>query len=251
MEDKELISQLQNLRGIKPREEWVFSTKQRILGKEAVFEAPAPKRYFVVELFQFFRHMAARPAFVMPVLVAFVFGGIMVEQTRNSLPGDLLYPVKIAAEEGRFNLSSEHQAFHDVELAQRRLSELRRVVELNKTKNLPSTLIEFQASVERASKGLAELVEKEPEKALQISKEVVQLQNGKAQIEQILGTTIGEEESGELVLITKMLIENELIDLESRSLSGDQKVLFEQAKEAFEKEEYQKALESIWEISAE
>ena len=134
-------------------------------------------------------------------------------------------------------------------VAQRRLEDLRKVVEGNMVKNLSQATKDFNQSMAEASKGLLALVENESDKALQFSREIVQLQKGKAQIEQILGAVIGEEETLELTNATKVVVEAEIEDLQERTLTDEQEELLDEAVAAYEAEDYQKALESIWSIS--
>ena len=116
-------------------------------------------------------------------------------------------------------------------------------------KNLAPATEEFNLSVAEVSKGLLALVENEPAKALQVSLKLVQLQKGKAEIEQILGAVIGEEETSELINAIKVLIESELNYLQARTLSGEQEELLKGAIEQYQAEDYQEALENIWMIS--
>ena len=254
MAEKRFLAKITLLKAVKPRKDWVVLIKSKIMEQEtasdSAFQEVKTSQFHSIFKIRHLLKYLEKPAYVMPVLALLVFGGIAIEQTKSSLPGDILYPVRTTIERTQFNLYSESEkAFRDVEIAQNRLEDLKRVVENNKVKNLPSTIKEFELSVEQVSRGLAELVEKDPEKALQLTLEVVQLQKDKAEIERTLGTTIGEDESGELELVTKLLVENELADLESRSLSPEQEVLFEEAKAAYDEANYETALEKIWMIS--
>ena len=246
MQEKELLAKLSQLKSIEPRHDWVILTKSRILGIEEHQVLRDVQFSPVTRVLSHFRYLS-RPAFVIAGITLFVLGGAFL-QAQNSLPGDRLYSVRSVIERARFGLSFQEQSLVYMELAQRRLSDLRKVAEGNKVRNLPSAIKEFEASVSQASKSLAQLVENEPGKALQVGLEAVQLQKEKYQIEQILGTTLGGN-GGELENATKKLIEAELTDLETRTLTEEQGILFEQAKTAFEEGDLQTALEQLWLVS--
>ena len=244
MEEKQLLHTLSQMRNTQPRDEWVVSAKKNILGNEPIV-SPLSGIQGVINIFKF----AERPAFVIPVLAAVVFGGMMVQISTKSVPGDALYAVRSTIEQVSVTLSLEDSSLASVGVAERRLNDLRNIVEANKVKNLPATIEEFESSVAEVSRELTELVGTEPKKALQLSRRVVQLQESKAQVEQILGASIGGEQVDGLRNATKALIEYEIADLAERTLTEDQEALFATAREAFEKEDYQAALESIWMIS--
>lgn len=101
----------------------------------------------------------------------------------------------------------------------------------------------------QVSREFARLVEKEPKKALQVSRNIVQLQKEKSQLEKTLGATFGEKESNDIENATKILLTNEFLDLDSRTLTESQLVLLNEAKNAFMKQDYQTALEKVWILS--
>ena len=242
MKEEEVIAKLTLLKEIKPKEDWVVLSRNKIMGVESepIRLKDQRKILDIVHFFRYIRYIE-KPAVVIPLLAILVVGGIAIEQTSSSVPGDILYPVRTSLE--------RTQQLNNIELAQLRLADLKEVVEANRVKNLPSTIREFEMSVEKASRSLAELVEKDPEKALQVGREIVQLQKAKSEIEQILGTKIGEDQEVELTNSTRKVVEYELAYLETRSLTEEQKELFESAKISAEQEDYAAALETIWILS--
>lgn len=242
MEEKDLIQKLSILKEIKPRENWVIFAKARILSDVRRSTSNTLRRSFVEDVFatiSLFRYLG-KPAYVLPLLLVFVFGGVTLQASKNSLPGDALFSVKSVFEKATLS---------NLELAQKRLEDLRKIAQENKVKNLSETIKEFKASVGEVSKNIAGLVEKDPSKALQAGMELVQLQKDKAVIEQILGTAIDEETATELKNATKYLVENELEDLLTRTLTEEQKTLLEEGIIAYQTEDYESALEKVWNIS--
>lgn len=247
MQEKDLIFKIAKLRNIEPKHDWVVLTKANILGVEEHQTLREAQISPITRVLSQLRHLN-HPVLALATIAFIVFGAIFTQQAQNSLPGDTLYSVRSVVERAQFGLSSQDQSLVYMELANRRLNDLRRVAEENKVNNLSYAIREYEASIADASKSLALLVENNPENTLQASLKAIQLYKEKSQIEQILGTTIGGD-SGELENAAKILIESELADLETRTLTEEQEVTFEQAKTAFEDGDYQAALEQLWLVS--
>ncbi|MDO8474017.1 MAG: hypothetical protein Q7S62_00460 [bacterium] len=238
MDEKELTTKLSLLKNIKPRENWVIFAKSQILSlaKEEV------RRSWIEDVFatvSFLRYMT-KPAYVLPLLLVFVLGGVTLQASKNSLPGDALFTVRSIFEKATLN---------NLELVQKRMGDLQKIAQENKVRNLSETVKEFKENVGRVSRNIALLVDKEPGKALQAGLELVQLQKDKAAIEQILGTALDGDTEKELKSATKYLVENELEDLLTRTLTDEQKKLLEEGIIAYQVEDYESALEAVWKIS--
>ena len=261
MEDKDLITKLTLLKEIRPRENWVIFAKTRILAdsktlisadtKLMTTDAFAqPRRSWVGEVFEIislFRYLGkpfdfaqGKLAYVLPLLLVFVFGAVTLQASKNSLPGDALFTIRSIFEKATLS---------NMELAQKRLVDLKNIAQENNVRNLSETIKEFKVNVGEVSRNVALLVDKEPGKALQVGMELVQLQKDKAAIEQILGTALDGETEKELKNATKYLVENELEDLLTRTLTDEQKKLLEQGIIAYQAEDYEMALEAVWKIS--
>jgi len=247
MDEKELTTKLSLLKSIKPRENWVIFAKTRIFADEAV--RPRRSNIFggIFETLSFFRYMTkpfdfaqGKPAYVLPLLLVLVFGGVTLQASKNSLPGDALFSVRSVFEKATLN---------NLELAQKRMGDLQKIAQENNVRNLSETIKEFKANVEEVSKNVALLVDKEPGKALQAGMELVQLQKDKAAIEQVLGAALDGDTEKELKSATKYLVENELEDLLTRTLTETQKGLLEEGIMAYQAEDYELALEMVWKIS--
>jgi len=127
--------------------------------------------------------------------------------------------------------------------------DLKAVALQNRVKNLPLAIEEFETNALKVSEGFIEIVENHPENALQASKQVVQLQKEKSEVEQILGTKIGQDQNEKIANAMKDLVEYEVAYLETRSLTEEQEQLFKEVKSMMEQEDYASALEKIWELS--
>jgi len=247
MDEKELTTKLSLLKSIKPRENWVIFAKNRILSlskEEAQILRQAKEQTrnpfaMILDTISLFRYLG-KPAYVLPILLVFVFGGVAFQASKNSLPGDMLFSVRSVIEKATMS---------NLELAQKRLGDLKTIAQENKVRNLSETIKEFKANVGEVSKNIAGLVDKEHGKALQAGLELVQLQKDKAAIEQILGTALDGDTEKELKNATKYLVENELEDLLTRTLTEEQKELLEAGIIAYQAEDYETALEKVWTIS--
>ena len=92
MEDKELIARLSHLKEIKPREDWVLLTRQRIVGEAlqkgrfwGMVEEVGGLSPFGRSLVGRMARYMAKPAFVIPVLACIVAGGALWQGALNSL----------------------------------------------------------------------------------------------------------------------------------------------------------------------
>ena len=254
MEEQELKKKVQLLYGIKPREDWVILTRNRLVEEEGgVGQQSLQKEWFWGNIFKAGRVLARfieRPAFVMPALAFLVAGGAIWQGVTESLPGDALYRVKAAAEQVPVRFSAkEEQPMREFALARQRLADLKTVAEQNKVRNLPSAIQEFEENALRVSAGFVEIVENSPQNALQASRQIVQLQKEKLEVEKILGTKIGLDQEDDIENAIKVLVEYELTYLETRSLTQEQQVLFENAGTAATEGKYAEALEILWQLS--
>ena len=233
MDEKELIGKIKELRQIKPNQEWVFLTKNRIFSEAPTYrEKTALSASIVSVLRLFFLRPALKPAYA-GALVLFIFFGLF-GFAQNSLPGDYLYPIKRISERGQALFASEEErAQMSLELVNKRLEELTQIVEANQTKKLAPAIKEFQASLSEAVSGSdAESLRK-----------VVKLRKKTAQL-QSRGVVIGEEGLQKLELESLVgVLENLIQDLENRSLTEEQEELLAQMKESVEKGDYSAALE--------
>src|SRR3989344_5141663 len=188
MEDKDLISQISRLKEIKPRQEWVVLTRERIFEKKALSLQKEGFWATVEGIASLVARSLQKPAFVIPMLAFIVAGGAVGRVAYESLPGDRMFPIKAAAEQVYLRFGGEEErSVREFALAQQRLADLRVVAEQNKVKNLPLAIQEFETNASKISEGFIQIVENEPSRALQASRQIVQLQKAKSDVERILG----------------------------------------------------------------
>jgi hypothetical protein len=142
MENKEVVTieqTLAQLRSLKPDPYWQDSLRTLIV-KEAV-----PKRTGGVLTFHW------QPALIVALLLVLLAGETAV-LTQESFPGDLLYPVKRNLEEFRLVFAGQDdKLLLQQNLTERRVAELKQIVQTRRYKSAQPAIAEVEASVARVS----------------------------------------------------------------------------------------------------
>jgi len=226
MTEKELIGKIRELRQIQPRKDWVSLTKIQILGESARGRAS-------VSFFPFWR-----PALATVMALGILIGAFGFAQ--NSLPGDILYSIKKLTEKSQaVFVSKEELPKYNLEIANKRLDELTEIAQTNQVKKLAPAISEFQANMSEAAKSLSEVKGQGVEKIIAQTKK---LEENKQKVEEVLATKIETEKFDNAL---SRLVESEIKDLESRTLTEEQELLLEEAKADFSAGNYSQALEKI------
>ncbi len=225
MTQEELIAKIKDLKAVEPSNDWVLSTKTRILGTETR-----------AELFPFFK-----PVYAGLFCLLFLIG--LFEVSQDSLPGESLYYLKKITEKSQVFLSSEAEK-PSLSLAQanKRLEELDTIARKNEVQKLAPAIDEFQSKVSEAAKSLSR-VNKVDE---QIVAQARKLDENKEKVEKSLATKI---ETDDYYNALAAVVQREIADLESKDLTEQEKAGLEQAKQYLEQEDYTEALITILEIS--
>lgn len=241
MEEKELIAQLRKLRQIKPNKDWVVLTKTQILGEDAVYREGA-----FIDFFPFWK-----PVLATLTMFGILFGAFIIAQ--NSLPGDLLYPIKKFSEKTKAVFVSEtDKPKTSLELVNKRLEELTKVAQTNQVRNLAPAITEFKTSLSEAAKNLSKvdtsssdpmIVKRYIDQAKKIGEKTKEVES--------LGVVTGGEELNELEKVSEekslellvSALKNIISTLEKGSLTEKQAEILSQMKKLVEEEKYQEALE--------
>jgi len=224
MNEKELLNVLSSLKTIEPRRDWVSFVKMQIFADYKPITADAWGVGHIIDTFTF---ILRKPAFAMAGLGLVISLGVLFQFNQQRLAQD---------------------AVAQLALAQERLEQLQKIAAANGD-NLAVALKEFQETSASLSRQVAGFEAKDHAKALQAGIGIIQLQKSAADLERVYGISIGEKAQEDLQTTVKTLIENELADLATRTLSAQQQALFNEAKAAFDAGDYQTALEKAWEIS--
>jgi len=220
-EDKDIIEKLSLLKQIKPREEWVFFLKERIISQRD--NIPLPAEEFIPVKFNFLRSAAFIVSLVLILLAGSLFLGAETEDTFTISP-------QISSVDD----NNQGGSVEGITQNKKEISEVKIKKELKGLTNV----LPFVKSKNRLEKLETDVTNK---KLSQVSKEKLQ---------EILTTlTTTEEELLKNKEILATLIENEIDDLESRALTDDQEELLKSAKIDFEKGYLESAIEKIWKIT--
>ena len=253
MTENELIAKISLLKKIEPRKDWVLLTKTRIMTQNPAEQYAEPRGTLIGQallrqgfggelghIIDTFSFIFNRPAFAVAGFAILIASGFLFQFNQQRLAQD---------------------AVAQLALAQERLEQLQKIAEsANKGDfkggltgdlkgDLSAALKEFQETSAELSRQVAGFEAKDHAKALQAGIGIIQLQKSAADLERVYGISIGEKAQEDLQTTVKTLIENELADLATRTLSAEQQVLFGQAQAAFEAGDYETALEKIWAIS--
>jgi uncharacterized protein DUF5667 len=179
MRKKGLIKELHNLKQtIKPDEKWQSSNREILLNQikaQTRLDFENNKVKAIVKMVPSKFMMALRPVATFAIIIIIVLGvwTASVSATKNSLPGDLFYNIKLTSERVQVNLSlnDEKKANLEIAFAQRRLDEIKKITDdsNDKEKKIEVPLKKFQESMVNVKSNLAKLEKKDLEKAIKIA----------------------------------------------------------------------------------
>ena len=230
--DAQLIKKIKKLKAIEPRKDWVLLNKKQILGEERK-----------VEIFPFFR-----PVYAGLFCLLFLVG--LFEFSQNALPGESLYYLKKITEKSQIIFSSEEEKPRlNLELVNKRLEELNQIVKENEVRKLAPALKEYQASVSEATKNLAKAMTttSDPLVIKEIAEQTQKFEENKEKLTKIYGIAglEGDEQSNP----TKVVVEWLIKDIKESTLSEEDELLFEEAKQDYEEGDYAEALVNILDLN--
>jgi len=235
MEEFEIIQKLQQLKEIKPRREWVSQTKAQITRERKIWG--------FLPSFEF----KLQPAFAMGALVLLVILGAVFGLMNNSQN-----PVVTINPNVNFQDPTKYLA-----LAEESIDNIKEVAAEDGQERILAAMEDTQEILEKAAKALPSKPTS-PEETEEIVKKVAQINQKAKEIKETLGVDINPEpltsKTTEMIKqgiedTTAKLVEAEIKILEGSILTEEQQKLFEQAKEDYEKGNYQEALEKILQLT--
>lgn len=186
MDNREFLNKLNNFKelriGGKPRQDWKSSNKEILMSQirsQSSNEVMGAVAYSFDWLKVHFRmsELFVRPIGVLAIIAMLVLGSsvMTVRASKDSMPGDTLYNVKLATEKAHVGITfnQDKKARLEISFAERRVQELSQVI---KEKNNEKTELAIRG-LEKNLKGVQSRVEKmslseESEKAVEVAKEV-------------------------------------------------------------------------------
>ena len=243
MTNNQLIAQIKELRQIKPNQGWVFSVKNRILGDQK-------ERQSVGDILEIIAKSLFQPKVALAGVstLTILFSVLILSQ--DSLPGDSLFILKRAMEKSQtLFVSQDNIAQVNLETANKRLDELTKIAKSNQVKKIAPALQEYQSSLAEAAKNLIKAAATTSDSIVikNIALETQKLEENRAKLERIYGIAGLEAKEGENP--TQLVAEWLIKDLEKRTLTDEQSLLFAEAKNDYENNDYNLTLEKILKLS--
>jgi len=132
MREKELLSQLNNLKNIKPDSRWKSGNRDILLSQISAGDCSAEASETKFSVSHYFRNFFHQPALVVAVIVLAVLGGGVfgMASARDAKPGDSLYIAKIISEKAQLavTFNEKEKAKLGIEFAGNRAKEIAQVL---------------------------------------------------------------------------------------------------------------------------
>ena len=168
-----VTNKIRLLKDIQPNPDWLKSQRSNLLLEisESGNKAKSAWKLPVFSLPNF----AFRPVLVSLTLFCLIFGGgfLTILAAKTSLPGDLLYPIKIAVENTKVKVSSqEARPGLEAEFVGARAEELSQIIEgtedpIERKEKAVKAVDKLQAQVLSAKVNLDKIKEAQPEKVVE------------------------------------------------------------------------------------
>lgn len=185
MEENNIIKKLGMLKEIKPSEGFVSEAKKAVMAEAPVFDQFTSDLYNTTtekSSFGFgFLHLNKLMVPVASLVFVLFSGSFTLSASQSSLPGDTLYPVKIASENATLAVASpEKKVEIEIEQAGKRLEEWveisKKTSDVKQSEKLKQLAVNFEEKVNNAQDGLTKI--ENSEKKSQVAK-VINVQTEK------------------------------------------------------------------------
>src|SRR3989344_1645646 len=228
MEDQELIFKIQQLKQIKPRKDWAVLSKSQIFGNNIsdVKVNKAIHTGFSLNPFKAYfgrRHVYSLAAFL------FISAGLVGFMKYGSFQDVKVSQKSIAS------LPSTESALKNSNVEELKLKSQNLI---NVTKNKPQDFALAIKEIKTATNNLTEAIKNDPKLAGEVAMEV----KNNGTLLSVVSETELEQASDALY---KTIDEQMIKDLETTTLTEDQKIIFSEAKDLFEQAKYSVVLEKI------
>ncbi len=172
-----LVRKIKKLQLITPDTSWLESQRSFLLYEisRSINQPKREKAILAFPLFNFFRVL--RPAFAFALIAIVVISSLstvgVISASQNTLPGDFLYPVKMAVEKTQltFTPSQENRTKLSIKFATQRIDEFTQLIEKpDKTKDLGKAVQKFTQEIVSVQQNINTLKEKNAQKAAEVAK---------------------------------------------------------------------------------
>ncbi len=181
-----IINKIKLLKNIKPDPEWLKS-QRRILLLKISSDKKAKKThslsgFFVSKFLGLTPRLVFKPVIAVSLLIMMIFGGgfLTIKIAESSVPGDFLYPVKLAVENVKIALSSqEGKSKLQAQFVGSRVKELTQIINseealFDKTEQVNKAVDKLENQIISSKTELSKAQKNEPEKTRKIAETVKQ-----------------------------------------------------------------------------
>jgi hypothetical protein len=175
--DTFIIRKIKALKRVKPEASWLKSQRSFLLSEISRAENKKRDPSLVLPLFNFNILKIFRPAFAFALAIIILITSLVtigaISLAQNSLPGDLLYPLKTAFEQTQltFTPSQENKAKLSIKFATHRIDEFTQLIDKpEKKKDMEKTVKKFTEQLVSVQENIDKLKEKNTEKAAEVAK---------------------------------------------------------------------------------
>ena len=172
-----IIRKIKHLQRIKPNASWLQSQRSFLLSEIARSQKPIKEKkpFLVFPLFNFSKIF--RPAFAIAFSVIVLVTSLgtigVMNAAQNSLPGDLLYPVKTVLEKTQFTFTTDDASRTklSIKFATQRMDEFNQLIDKSeKTEDIQKTVKKFTQQMVAVQEEMNSLKEKNAQKAAEVAK---------------------------------------------------------------------------------
>jgi len=220
-----IINKIKLLKDIKPDPAWLKSQRDNLL-LEISESGKKTKRVWNLPVF-LVPKFAFKPVLISCLVLGLIFSGglLVVQASKNSLPGDLLYSVKISLENTKMKISDQASKPElEAEFVNNRAEELSQIIEevddpIEKKKKVVKAVNKLQAQVVSVKTRLDQVKIDEPEKAAEITDKVSEkLTEAKGNIERVsdpLAIILNDKGKAQEIMFQMEIVEfNEPLEVE-------------------------------------
>jgi len=172
-----IIRKIKYLQRIQPNTSWLQSQRSFLLSEisRSQQQVKERKNLLVFPLFNFSKIF--RPAFALAfsiIVLASSLGTVgIISAAQNSLPGDLLYPIKTVLEKTQFTFTADQASRTklSIKFATQRIDEFNQLIDKSESKeNIQKTVKKFTQELVNVQTEINSLKQKNAEKAAEVAK---------------------------------------------------------------------------------
>ena len=172
-------------------------------------------------------------AYALAVILLLIIG--VFGFATQTMPGDLLFPIRKIAEQSQATLTGQTALRQEVVKLSNRINDLAQVAKEGRVNNIPSAISEINNNVSELAKNL----KNNPVDSATIKEIAVSLKT----LADVPGTDLSA--SPAMIDLYQTLVQQQIADLEKSTLTDDQQTTLNEVKDLYQQGKYSDALEKI------